>query len=80
LDVEERDMPLEGDFNLIDSESNANLKTYISRRGQIDYVERLQKHVNQIKELAQSMNMEFHQVSTEMPLFDSFFEIVGNVK
>ncbi len=80
LDIEEKDMPLEGDYNLIDSESNANLKTYISRRGQMDYVERLQKHVDQIKELAQSMNMEFHQVSTEMPLFDSFFEIVGNVK
>lgn len=78
LDIEEKDMPLEGDFTLLDSESPAKLRTYISKRTQQTYVKRLNQHVNEIKTACTELGFKFFQFTTEKPVFDTFFELVNS--
>ncbi len=78
LDIEEKDMPLEGDFNLLDSESSNKLRTYISKRTQQTYIKRLNQHVNKIKTACTELGFQFFQFTSEKPIFDTFFELVNN--
>lgn len=73
LDTEEKQMPLEGDFKFIDSESDVKLKTYVSKRSQQQYLERLNQHVDFIKSIKLDAKISFNQFSTEESIFDSFF-------
>ncbi len=75
LDEEEVEMPLSGDFKFIDSESKVVLRTYVSKRLQEQYKERLEGHTHEVRELAALHGFTFLSFSTETPLFDSFFEL-----
>ena len=75
LDEEEVEMPLTGDFKLIDSESKVVLRTYVSKRMQEQYKERLSTHTNELRQIAAIRGFNFYSFSTEKPLFDSFFEL-----
>jgi len=77
LDGDEVTMPFEGDFKLIDSESRTELRTYISKRSQTEYVNRLGSHVSDIKTFCNATGLRFYQFSTETPIFDSFFELIN---
>ena len=78
LDEEERYMLLNGDFTLIDSETEEKLRTYVSPRSQQEYVNTLEKHVAEIKHLVHKNRWSFHQASSDKPVFDSFYEITRN--
>ena len=78
LDADEKNMPFEGDFKLIDSETNILLRTFISRRGQLDYVERLKNHAEKIDSICSDYGIKFYQFNTSIPIFDSFFDLASS--
>jgi len=78
LDDEEKNMPLEGDFKLIDMESNFELKTYISRRSQQDYLKKMKEHVKLINDACNNFSkVKFYQHTTSENIFDIFLNLMG---
>lgn len=78
LDTDEKEMPLEGDFTLIDSETDFKLRTYVSKRSQAEFIAKLQKHASLIRTVCSDLGMKFYQFSTKQSVFDVFFEIMSN--
>ena len=76
LDRVERDMKLEGDLRLKDSESNALLRTYISPRLRNDYQNLLDTHTVKINSICSRLGVEFYTTTTDTPLFDVFFDVL----
>ncbi|MFC1740994.1 DUF58 domain-containing protein [Nanoarchaeota archaeon] len=78
LDSSERELSLEGDVILSDSESHDSMRTYVSNRVIENYSDRLLDHIYSIKKVCDSMNMKFLSVSTETPIFEAFYTLLGN--
>ena len=76
LDREEKDLSLEGDVKLYDSESNTELRTFISRRLKEKYMQKLNNHSSAIHDICESVGATFRQVTTDDPIFDSFYNIL----
>lgn len=76
LDPLEKDLMVEGDLKLHDSETDELMKTHISPRLRMEYQQRLGRHVNEINDTCTKLGMSFHMVSTDMPIFDAFYEIL----
>lgn len=76
LDRVERDMALEGDLRLKDSETGSLLRTFISTRLRSSYERLLDDHIAKIQKLCNQLSMEFYTVTTDRSLFDVFFEIL----
>ncbi len=76
LGREEKDLMIEGDFKLRDSEIKSELRTYIGPRLRHNYLSLLNKHVSQIHETCSSLNIDFYQVTTDTPIFDTFYNIL----
>ncbi|MBW3020836.1 DUF58 domain-containing protein [Candidatus Woesearchaeota archaeon] len=78
LTPSEKNMDLEGDFKLIDAESEFELRTYVSKRAQQEYLSKLNKHVADIKRLAnQFPGAKFYQFTTDQQIFDVLFTITN---
>ncbi|MBT5021188.1 DUF58 domain-containing protein [Candidatus Woesearchaeota archaeon] len=77
LDKDEIQPLLEGDVLLIDSETQAKYRTFISHRFKENYSKELMNHIHQVKELCESLNLKFVSVSTDTPIFDAFYEILA---
>jgi len=77
LDPVEKDMRLEGDFNLKDSESGFRLKTFISQRLRLKYRGMLEDHSAKIQETCNQLGMQFHLITTDTPLFDAFYRMLN---
>lgn len=67
---------IEGDYNLEDLETGDKLRTYISQRLRNKYSQQLQEHIGKIKDICNRASVEFHTVTSEKPVFDSFFQIL----
>lgn len=78
LDSSEREITLEGDTILTDSETNDQMRTFISNRVIENYSEQLLDHIYNVKRICDSMNVKFLSVSTETPVFDAFYTLLGN--
>ncbi|MBW2972532.1 DUF58 domain-containing protein [Candidatus Woesearchaeota archaeon] len=78
LDSSERELSMEGDIILHDSESSDQMRTFISNRVIENYSERLLDHIYNIKKICDSMNAKFLSVSTETPIFDTFYTLLGS--
>jgi uncharacterized protein (DUF58 family) len=78
LDSSERELALEGDMILHDSESSDRMRTYISNRLIEDYSDKLISHIYSLKKICDQFNMKFVSVSTETPIFDAFYNILGD--
>lgn len=76
LDKEEKNINLEGDFMLKDSESSFSIKTFIGQRLIQKYNKRLSDHASKIADTCNKLGIGFYQVSTDKPIFDSFYEIL----
>jgi uncharacterized protein (DUF58 family) len=76
LDKSEKEISVEGDYKLKDAETDEVMKTYISRNLRNKYKDLLDEHTNQIKDSCSKMGISFYQVTTDKPLFDSFYEIL----
>ncbi len=77
LDSKEKNLEYEGDFKLKDSESESMLRTYISPKLKQDYHKRMEEHIANIMHECDIRGIKFHQVSTDMPIFDSFYKVLS---
>jgi len=76
LDPVEKELKLQGDFRLKDSETGSKMHTHISPRLRMQYQKMLSGHSAQIEETCTELGMKFHQITTDVPLFDAFYRIL----
>ncbi len=76
LDPLELNLKIEGDFKLKDSETGEKLRTYISPRLRQQYQKMLGEHSAKIEEVCNKLDIGFHLITTDKPIFDSFYEIM----
>ncbi len=76
LDPLELNLGIEGDFKLKDSETGERLRTHISPRLRQQYRKMLEDHSAKIEEVCNNLGMGFHLITTDKPVFDSFYEIL----
>ena len=76
LDKTELNLSLDGDVLLKDSESDSIFKTFISNRFKKNYETELQQHVSKIRDLCMALGFNFLSVSTDTPIFDTFYKLV----
>lgn len=76
LDPIERELRLQGDFKLKDSETGDKMHTHISPRLRMQYQRLLKDHSLKIEETCNKLGMKFHLVATNIPVFDAFYKIL----
>ncbi|MBI2651379.1 DUF58 domain-containing protein [Candidatus Woesearchaeota archaeon] len=76
LDPIEKNLNYQGDFKLIDSETKDNLRTYISPRLRVEYQQMLDSHSVKMEETCNKLGINFHQLTSNMPLFDAFYKVL----
>jgi uncharacterized protein (DUF58 family) len=77
LDKTETDLNIEGDFKLIDVETDDTLRTFISPYARKNYLEQLADHQAKIKKACDEIGAKFFVFSTEYPIFDAFYEVLN---
>ncbi len=73
LDPVEKELKMEGDYTLKDSETNDSLRTFVSQRLRLDYMKRLDEHCSRIHEVCNKLDIEYYLVTTDTPIFDAFY-------
>ncbi len=76
LDRIEKDLKMEGDMKLIDSETKGLLRTFVSPRMRMDYQKQLDDHCAKIEEACNKLNIEYNLAITDIPIFDTFYNIL----
>lgn len=76
LDPIEKNLNYQGDFKLIDSETQSKLRTYISPRLRVQYQQMLDTHSAKIEETCNRLGMHFFQLTTNTPIFDAFYRVL----
>jgi len=76
LDPIERNLNLEGDYTLIDLESQDALRTYIDPYLRKLYLEKMERHKNELVKACNEISADFHQTSTDQNLFDVFYTLL----
>ncbi len=76
LDPLEKDLNLQGDFKLKDSETGSKMNTHISPRLRMQYQKMLGDHSAKIQETCNKLGMKFHVITTDTPIFDAFYRIL----
>ena len=77
LDEEEKNLGIEGDLILQDAEQPQSwLRTFITNRLRVNYEDQLRQHSSKLKDICESLNIRFLSVSTEKPIFDTFYELL----
>jgi len=77
LDGIEKNMNIEGDYNLIDLESDARMKTFIDPYLRKKYYEKLEQHNNNIINMCSEVGADFYSVGTNEEIFDVFYKILN---
>ncbi|MEM4246991.1 MAG: DUF58 domain-containing protein [Candidatus Woesearchaeota archaeon] len=77
LDKTETDLDIEGDFKLVDAETEDTLRTFISPYARKNYLEQLADHQAKIKKACDEIGAKFFVFSTEYPIFDAFYEVLN---
>lgn len=73
LDPDERKLPLYGDIILEDSELHSKLRTFISNRLIKGYRDKIEYHIQAIKSTCERLGYDFISVTTDTPIFDTFY-------
>ena len=76
LDREEKELKMYGDVKLFDSETRQMLKTFMSRRLRQKYLQKLNDHSSNIHDTCVKLGAGFYQITTDDPIFDSFYEVL----
>ena len=76
LDPVEKELKLQGDYRLKDSETGERIKTNINPRLRTIYQKQLEDHCNKIGDVCNSLKMDYHLITTDTPIFDAFYEIL----
>jgi len=77
LDKEEKDISVEGDVKLRDSESDVVLRTYVSKRLRQEYMQELDDHSAQIQEIVEGLGGKFFAATTRDDVFDVFYHMLA---
>ncbi len=77
LDEDEMKLKLEGEYKLVDTESQKAMKVYLSPYIRKKYLEMLSVHTAQLVQTAKQVKAGFYSVCTSDPIFDSFFRILA---
>ncbi|NJL44186.1 MAG: DUF58 domain-containing protein [Nitrosarchaeum sp.] len=77
LDPVERELSIEGDVFLEDSESHTKMRTYISQRLKKSYQDKLDTHIFAIKDMCEHAGAAFVCVTTDTPIFETFYHILS---
>jgi uncharacterized protein (DUF58 family) len=78
LDSSERELSLQGDLILTDSETDDRMRTFVSNRLIENYSEKLLEHIYHIKKICDTANVKFLSVSTDTPVFEAFYTLLGD--
>ena len=76
LDPVEKELNFSGDYRFKDSETGNMLRAYISQRTKSKYTDLLEKHSTELKHECNTSSFNFHQVITDTPIFDAFYNIL----
>ncbi len=76
LDYVEKNLAMEGDYNLIDSETSTQLRTFISPRMRVEYQKQLDGHCAKIEEACNRLGIGYHLLTTSTSLFDAFYKVL----
>jgi uncharacterized protein (DUF58 family) len=76
LDPVEKNLSWNGDVKLKDSETKNLLRTFISPKLRVDYKKKLDNHISKIAKVCDELGVDFHLVTTDKPIFDSFYNIL----
>ncbi len=76
LDPTERELALEGDLILEDSETGQKLRTFMSRRLKQSYQARLTEHIYKLKDLCEENDAAFVSVTSDTPIFETFYHVL----
>ena len=76
IDPIEKNLAMQGDFKLIDSETGSMLRTYISPRLRVQYQQMLDAHIAKIEETCNKLGFHFFLVTTDTPIFDAFYRVL----
>lgn len=77
LDPLEKNMNIEGDYNLVDLESDSSLKTYIDPFLKKKYFEKLNYHNLLIKDSCGHVRGDFYSICSDEDIFDVFYKILN---
>jgi uncharacterized protein (DUF58 family) len=77
LDKTETDMNIEGDFKLVDVETDDSLRTFISPYARKNYLQQMAEHQAKIRRACDEIGAKFFVFSTEYPIFDAFYEVLN---
>ena len=76
LDPIEKNLSLEGDFNLMDLESNSKLRTFITPALRNKYLEKMKLHSLELQKTCDGVKAKFYTISTNEDIFDVFYRIL----
>jgi uncharacterized protein (DUF58 family) len=76
LDRVEKDLKMEGDMKLKDSETGGLLRTFVSPRMRMDYQHKLDEHCAKIEETCNKLGFEYNLAITDTSIFDTFYKIL----
>ncbi len=76
LDRVEKELKMEGDMKLVDSETKGMLRTFVSPRMRMEYQQQLDAHCARIEEACNKLNIDYHLAITDVPIFDTFYKIL----
>lgn len=76
LDPIEKKLDFEGDFDLIDLESDVRMHTFVDPYLRKKYLEELQLHQIKVKSACGEIKADFHIVSSDENIFDVFYRVL----
>ena len=76
FDRTEKELKMEGDMKLVDSETKGMLRTFISPRLRMEYQQKLDEHCAKIEEVCNKLNIKYNLAITDTQIFDTFYKIL----
>ena len=76
LDELEKNLNIDGDYDLIDLESSDRLHTFVDPYLRKKYFEQLQDHQAKIRKISDSLKADFYVVGSDENVFDVFYRVL----
>ena len=77
LDKVEKELKMEGDYKLTDSETRGIFRTFISPRMRSQYQQQLDAHCAQIEQTCNQLGFEYYLATSDVPIFETFYKMLN---
>src|SRR3989338_719559 len=77
LDKVEKELKMEGDYKLTDSETRGIFRTFISPRMRSQYQQQLDAHCAQIEQTCNQLGFEYYLATSDVPIFETFYKLLN---